>query len=254
MKKYIDKIQEIIRLRQKAAFCLITQTNGSTPRKIGSKMIVYSDNSVFGSIGGGEIEHFVVQKSQEILKTQQAQSFSFALKTDFEMACGGNVDVYIEPINIAKQLIIFGGGHISKALVKIAKEFDFSIIVIDERENIFESWEKLENVNLINEHHEVAIPNLTFDSNTLICVITHTHTHDKALAGICGTKEKAYLGVIASKTKSAKFAKELVEEGTLTQEQVGQIDMPMGFAMSCETPEEIAISILAKLIDTKNKI
>jgi xanthine dehydrogenase accessory factor len=254
MKKYIDKIQEIIRLRQKAAFCLITKTQGSTPRKIGSKMIVYSDETVFGSVGGGEIEHFVVQKSQEIIKTQQAQSFSFALKTDFEMACGGNVDVYIEPINIAKQLVIFGGGHISKALVKIAKDFDFSIIVIDERENIFDAWEKSENIILLNEHYDIAIPKITFDYNTLVCIITHAHTHDKALAGICGKKEAAYLGVIASKTKSAKFSKELLEEGTLTQEQIDKIDMPMGFAMNCETPEEIAISILAKLIDTKNKI
>ncbi len=248
-----EKLAEIVANRQKAAFCIITETKGSTPRKIGSKMIVLDDKTVIGSVGGGALEHFVVEKAIEIIKSQQPQMFSFGLKADFEMACGGTVKIYIEPVEIPYQLIIFGAGHIGKALANFAKSLDFSIIIVDDRPEIFNSWQDTNDFKFINDKYEKAIEKLKFDKRTFVVSATYAHSHDKEIAGLVGSKDIAYLGVIASKNKAQKIRKYLLDNKLLTTEQANKIDMPSGVPIACETPEEIAISLLAKIIDVKNK-
>lgn len=251
MSDIYNKISEIVANRQKAALCIITDTRGSTPRKKGSKMIVYDDKSIFGTIGGGELEFYVISKAIEIIEKQKAETFDFGLETDFKMACGGAVSVYIEPIEIKNQLVIFGAGHIGSKLADWALKFNFDVIVVDERENIFDNWNKNQ-ILCINENYESAIKKMSFDSNTFVCVITHKHAYDRQIAALCAPHNLAYLGVIASKNKSQKIAKLLLTEDNIEQKKIDKIDMPMGVPINCETPEEIAISILAKLIDLKN--
>ncbi len=250
--KIYNKLIEIIEYRQKAALCIITETKGSTPRKTGSKMIVLDDLTVFGSVGGGELEYFVVQKSAEIIKLQKPKNFNFQLKSDFKMACGGNVSIYIEPVKIPDQLIIFGAGHIGKALASFARKLNFKILIIDERKDIFDSWEKLPEYSFINEIYTKAIEKIIFDEKTYICSATYQHTHDKEIAALCSQKKYAYLGIIASKNKAQKINNFLIEEKKIPAQIVKNIDMPMGIPIACETPEEIAISILAKIIDIRN--
>lgn len=262
-----NKILQIISERKKAVICLITETKGSTPRKIGSKMIVFENGEIEGSVGGGDLEFFVIQKAQEIIKTQIPKTFNFGLKADFQMACGGNVSIFVEPIKLPEHLIIFGAGHIGRALANLAINFGFNITVIDERDGIFDNWKQLSGKNIqndqpetsneqlvkfINKNHEEAFAELNFDNQTYVCAISHTHSYDMAIGGYCGAKETAYVGVIASKTKAAKIRKQLIIDKKLTEEQVDKLDMPMGIPIACETPKEIAVSILAKLIDVKN--
>lgn len=246
-----NHISKIISERKKAAICLITETIGSTPRKIGSKMIVYAEGKIEGSIGGGDLEFFVIQKAHEIIESQIPKTYKFGLKTDFKMACGGNVSIFIEPVKLPDQLIIFGAGHIGRALANIAINYDFEITIVDERNGIFDDWNK-NKFKIINANHEKIFDKLHFDNKTFVCSISHTHSYDKSIAGYCGAKETAFIGVIASKTKAIKIRKELVANNILSQKQADAIEMPMGLKMKCETPEEIAISILGRLIDIKN--
>ncbi len=253
MTEIYSKLAEIIKNRQKAALCVITETKGSTPRKLGSKMIVMNNKTVFGSVGGGALEHFVVDKAIEIISSQQPEMLSFGLKTDFEMACGGNVKIYIEPVMLPYQLIIFGAGHIGKALATFAQHLDFQIIIIDNRKDIFNTWEN-KNFTFLNENFEDAIKKLKFDKQTFVVSATYAHSFDKEIAGIIGAKETAYLGVIASKNKAKKIKDHLINNKILTSQQANKIDMPSGIPIACETPEEIAISLLAKIIDIRNSL
>lgn len=248
-----QKIQEIISNRQKAALCIVTDAKGSTPRKARSKMLVYNDQKIVGTIGGGNIEHQVIQKALEIIKKGIPQTVSFMLKKDLQMACGGSMQVYIEPIKLPDQLIIFGGGHISKAICNFTEHLDFQTIVIDERKNIFDNWHKNENITFLNELYTTAINKLIFDSQTYIVSATYAHTHDRDIAALCVTKTKAYLGIVASKNKAKTIAEYLQKEKNISQQDIELIDMPCGIPINCETPEEIAISILAKIIDLRNK-
>lgn len=251
--KVYSKINESVKKREKAVFCVIVETKGSTPRKVSSKMLVYEDGSVVGTIGGGELEYFVVQKAIENINSNEAKLYSFGLKADFEMACGGNVTVYMETIKIPEQLVIFGAGHIGKSLANLAINLDFEIIVVDERPDIFDSWNQKAGISFINKNYAEAIDEISFDNKTFVCCATHAHNYDKEIAEILILKELAYLGVIASKNKASKISKYLSEKENISIEQVNKIDMPMGIPIECETPEEIAISIIAKIIDERNR-
>ncbi len=247
-----EKIPEILKGNKKAAICIITNTKGSTPRKIGSKMIVFEDKSILGTIGGGDIEHYIINKATEIIKDGKPQLMSHKLHTDFKMACGGMVDIYIEPLVSKLKLYIFGAGHIGTILANFAQKTDFDVTIIDEREGIFDNWDK-EKYTLINKNFNEAFKDINFDKKSYICTISHTHAYDKQIIAYCGKQEFAYLGMLGSSQKVAKITKELIENNTLTQQEIEQINMPMGLPMSCETPEEISVSIIAKLIDVKNK-
>jgi len=251
-KKILEEIQKAIDNRQKAALCIVTNSKGSTPRKISSKMLVFNDGRIVGSIGGGELEHQVIKKIPELLKNNKPEILDFTLKKDLQMACGGTMQVYIEPIKLPDQLIIFGAGHISKALARLAENLDFQTIIIDERKGIFDDWQKLKNYTFINKIYSEAIKNLSFDSQTYICSATYAHTHDKEIAALCANKPKAYLGVIASKNKARIISEYLKNEKNIEANIVEKIEMPCGIDIKCETPEEIAISIIARIIDIRN--
>ncbi len=244
-------INDIRKKREKAVLAVIVETKGSTPRKAGSKLLVTEKGEIYGTVGGGDLEYFVVEKAKELLESQQPMLLTHNLKSDFKMACGGKVTVYLEPIVPPAQLFIFGAGHIGKELAGYAKDFDFEITVIDSRKDILDTLEG-NGYKLICATADKAVEQLHFDDNTYICAISHTHDIDRQIASLVLNKPYAYLGVIASKNKAQKIRKALTEEG-FDKEKTDSIDMPMGVPIECETPKEIAISVLAKLIDAKNR-
>ena len=133
-----DIYQEIVRLRaegEEAALVTIISAIGSTPREEGAKMLVKADGSILGTIGGGSLEARVCQQVIEVIKQGKPHRLHFRLKEGEEpgMICGGDLEVFIEPILSSPTLYIFGGGHISLPLAKIGKLLGFKIAVIDDR-------------------------------------------------------------------------------------------------------------------------
>lgn len=252
-KIFYKKVNELIESRRKFALCTITKAEGSTPRKEGAKMIVLEDGSIFGTIGGGAIEFDVINKAKENLIQNITKSYDFELKTDLNMACGGRAQVFIEIYNVTPQLIIFGAGHIGSFLAQMSPKFGFSIVLIDNRKEVFEN-KYFENTKIVNLPYNEAFAHLSFDENTYICVLTHGHEFDKEVAAYCLKQKFAYIGIISSRSKTKDIAKFLKEEHFVSDDLISKIDMPIGIPFNAQTPEEITISILAKLIDVKNSI
>jgi len=247
------KIAEAENSKQKSALCIIINTKGSTPRKKGAKMLVLEDGKISGTIGGGTLEMKVIEDALKVIKNKKPSTFSHALVHDHGMCCGGTVEIFIEPIVNRKKLYIFGAGHIGNALTIFAKELDFNVSVIDEREDAFYDWNP-NGATLINKKHKTAFKKLTFDENTFITVITHNHAYDREIVTHCARQPHAYLGMIGSQRK-VEVAKKTFRAGKiLTEKEMENIDWPMGIAIEAQTPEEIAISILAKLIDVRSKM
>ncbi len=248
-------LQSLEQNRTKAALCIIVEAKGSTPRKAGAKMIVTENNQFFGTIGGGDLEFFIIEKARQLIAAAnpKPQLISVNLASDVKMACGGNVKIYIEPIIPKNQLIIFGAGHVGKALAFFAQKLDFNIILIDPRKNIFPAENFDKNVKFVNDTFENAINNIKFDYNTFICSLAFTHDLDLKIAKLCLNKPFAYFGIIASKNKANKIRSALQQDG-FKKDLIDKLDMPMGVPIANETPEEIAISILAKIIDVKNSL
>jgi xanthine dehydrogenase accessory factor len=245
------KIAEIKKAGKRAALCIIVETKGSSPRKAGSKMVVCEDGTIEGTIGGGSLEFNVINDALKIITQNQPQKLLYNLENDLSMHCGGTAEVYIEPIFPNSNLYIFGAGHIGKALAKYAADFGFNIILIDQREDMMDGI-GVPVVQKINEEFAKAAQKLNFNENDYIVIVTPKHAFDEEVLAICAKKTFAYLGMIGSKTKVALARKRMTEENVLTEQEVDKVDMPIGIKFNAQTPEEIAVSILAKLIDVRN--
>jgi xanthine dehydrogenase accessory factor len=169
------------------------------------------------------------------------------------MHCGGMMEVYIEPLNRPGKLLIFGAGHIGKALAMFAKELDFSVTLFDPREEIFNDAMRRK-FSCINTDYFQAIQEVYFDNNTYVVIVTPKHVYDEEILAAVARKPHTYLGMIGSTRKVGLLKKRFIEEGILTPEELEKIDMPVGIKFKAETPQEIAISILAKLIDVRNRL
>jgi len=234
-----------------AAYCVIVQTKGSTPRKVGAKMIVYEDGSINGSIGGGNLEKKVIENAIQQIKEQEAKLFKHDLLHQHNMCCGGTVEIYIEPIKKMNRLYIFGAGHTGNALSIIADTLNFEVYVIDDRKQYLDEINSKE-INKLNLNYDKMLPSLPFDENSYIVIMTYEHAHDRDILAYCIKQPNAYIGMIGSKRKIELTKKMFLEGNIATKNELEKVDMPMGFNIHAEGPEEIAISILAKLIAIKN--
>lgn len=247
---YIE-IENIIRNNLKSALCIVTETSGSTPRKVGTKMIVYENNKISGTIGGGAIEKQVIVDAIDAIKNNEPQKRLYQLEKELSMQCGGNMEVYIEPLIQTNDLYIFGAGHIGKAVANYAKDLNFNIFIIDWRDVEFTESER-QNYHYIKGDLTESIENLKFDSNTYSIILTPTHETDEEVLAILGKKPFAYLGMIGSKRKVAVISKKLIDNYNYTEKEITKFDMPIGIPIKAETPNEIAVSIIAKIIDVRN--
>ena len=244
-------LAEISREGKPAALCTIIKTSGSTPRKAGSKMIVRPDSKPFGSVGGGKLELQVIEDALAAIETGNTLLKEYSAGEDNDMHCYGECQIFIDPLPNNYQLIIFGGGHVGQALARIAGNYGFMVSIVDDREDLLDQLQ-IEGARLIRSAYVAAIDDLKFTDSTFIVVSTPSHAFDEEVTMLCANKPHIYLGMIGSKNKVA-LAKKLFAEKGLDDKVIESIDMPIGIPINCETPEEIAISILARLIDIKNR-
>ena len=248
-----SKLREIEDSHIQAALCTLIHTSGSTPGKTGAKMIVYAQQGIYGTIGGGSLEMKVIEQAREVIISKKAGIFKHKLLSELGMCCGGTVEIFIEPILNKKKLYIFGAGHIGKALAKFADELDFSVTLIDSRYEAFEdvqnaAWKNLESA------HATAINELPFDDQTFVVIVTHNHAYDREILALTAQKPHAYLGMIGSLRKVEIAKKNLLAANIIKEKELTEIDMPMGVEINAVSPAEIAISILAGLIDKRNTL
>ena len=253
MTDVFEKIVDSKRSNCEFAICIITGTKGSVPRAVGAKMLVYPDGCIFGTIGGGRIEKKVIEDALGVLKDNKPAFLHYDLLKQLQMCCGGSIDVYIEPVMKKNKLYIFGAGHTGCALARRAIDFDFEITVIDDRKEYIDEV-KIDGVNKILGAYEEVMPILTFDERTYITIMTYSHPHDREILSFCVKKPYAYMGMMGSMRKVEMTKKMFIEAGIGTIEELSQVDMPMGIEIGADGPEEISISILAKLLSVKNKI
>jgi len=253
MQEIFSDLKTVIEQGIPAVLCVVTDTTGSTPRKAGSKMLVFSDGTIKGTIGGGSIEFQVIQDALKNISCGTPFSKQFNLEDDLKMHCGGSMEVYFEAIGCTPKLYIFGGGHIGKALAGYATGLGFRPFVFDQREGIFEEWNTSEIETRTGDYLQI-IDSLTFDANTYVAIVTHKHEFDEIVLLACLPREFAYLGMIGSKRKVAEIKKNAMDNHTISADQLSKVDMPIGIPFAAETPAEIAISIIAKIIDVKNTL
>ncbi|MEM4188301.1 MAG: XdhC family protein [Candidatus Hadarchaeum sp.] len=246
------KINELLEKGETFAIVTIVRTEGSTPRKAGAKMIVMPDGGTFGTIGGDCVEAGAVAEALEALKEGKPKTFTVALKEEelggIGMKCGGMVEVYIEVINPVPRLLIIGGGNIGAQLAKLGHDVGFAVTVIDpavKKENFPEY------VEVVSEPVEKGVKMTSITRQTYIVIATGHKYDEDALKAVINT-DAAYIGMVGSRRKATVTLKKLIEEG-VSEDKVKMVHTPVGLDIGAETPEEIAISIMAEIIKERRK-
>ena len=233
-----------------AALCTIIRTKGSTPRKEGCKMLVYKSGSIVGTIGGGEVEGRVIQEALDSIQSGERKIRTYDLinpdKGDAGI-CGGSLEIFIDPLTQPVDLIVIGGGHVGKAVVYLGKWLGFRVILSDDREEFCTP----EFVPGADEYLHCAIEEIPsrIDITPQSVVVMATRNNQVDIRGLPEllTAPSAYIGVICSRRRWKLTENELLESG-IKKRDLEQIHAPIGLDIKAETPEEIALSILAEVI------
>ena len=241
-------IAQLVATGRPFVLATVVASHGSTPQKPGSKMVVLTGGSVLGTIGGGAIEQQVVTASVSLLADarRHTQVLETHLTHDLGMCCGGSMSVFLEKHESVAKVWIFGAGHVAKELAHLAHYVGFEVTVVDEREELLNAERFPSAVRTVAYPPDVA-KSLTGGADCYFCVATHDHPLDQACVEALLPKPAAYLGVIGSRRKAARFRQRLQAAG-FSESEVNRFESPMGVDIEAQTPQEIAVSIVGRLI------
>ncbi|MFL7812364.1 MAG: XdhC family protein [Anaerolineales bacterium] len=236
-----------------AALCTIIQAKGSTPRKAGTKMLVYLDGSIVGTIGGGEIEGRVIQEAQDSIQSGESKIRSYDLidpqKGD-PGVCGGTLEVFIDPLSQPEDLVVVGGGHVGQAVVFLAKWLGFRVVLSDDREDFSSPANAPSADEVIHCKLEELPDRYQFTPQTSVVLATRNNQVDvQGLPEILAAPS-SYIGVISSRRRWNLTREELVKNG-IKEADLERIHAPIGLDIRADTPEEIALSILAEVLKAR---
>jgi xanthine dehydrogenase accessory factor len=248
-------LNEALQHGDEVALVTIVSSTGSTPQRVGAKMLVYADGRTVGTIGGGCYENEAFGKAREAIASRKPYKLKFDLNDDFAqengLVCGGQMEVFVEPVEPSPELYIFGAGHVGYFTAKLAYEVGFHVHVVDDRE-------KFANVERFGEGIDVEVENIPvwLDAHRLpqtayAVIVTRGHTHDLDAMRALSASPLRYLGLIGSRAKVKRIFDALLEEGR-TPDSLDGIHAPIGLDIGATTPQEIAVSIVAELIAVKH--
>ena len=250
----MDLYDEIVRLRklgQKCAVATIVQVNGSIPSFESAKILVREDGSFLGTVGGGCVEAEVWNAAREVIETEKPRHLSFSLGQDAAydegLICGGQLNIFVEPVIPQPRAFIFGGGHVSKGISKIATLAGFSTSIIDNREAFANAERFPEAEATYAEEYEDVFAKLPVNSSSYIIIVTRGHRDDMRVLRWAVNTPAKYIAMIGSKRKTISVVHELEKEG-IPREAFDKVFAPMGLEIGAEMPEEIAISVVAEMI------
>jgi xanthine dehydrogenase accessory factor len=237
---------DAIRLGRKCAMASVIRKDGSAPRAAGAKMLVFEDGEIVGTVGGGAVEHRVIDAARRVLRQGRPTHWRVHLTRDLGMCCGGEMEFYIEPLEPNYTLWMFGAGHIAQALAPIAATIGFRVIVVDEREELLTSA-RFPNVERRVEDPLEVIRTEAEEATDYFLITTHDHALDEALVTQLLPRAATWIGMVGSRAKVTKFFLRLRARG-VDPSLFARLAAPVGLDLGAETPAEIAVAISAELV------
>ena len=241
------KISELNESNTPFALVTIINTGGSTPRKVGTKMVVTIQNA-FGTIGGGNLEKLVIEQARRCIKSDLTKTFSFPLGTKVGQCCGGVVEIFIEVMNISPNCYIFGAGHVGQAFAKVLEDTPFQVHLIDERKEWISHPDISKNAITHSNNFNEVIDSINWDEKySYAVVMTHNHDLDQEIVSKLVKQSCKYIGMIGSRHKWDKFKARFIKMG-LSENEISKINCPIGLADTGKAPKEIGISVAAEIL------
>jgi xanthine dehydrogenase accessory factor len=235
---------------QPGILCTIISAQGSTPRHEGSKMLVYPNGEFAGTIGGGEVEHLVIREALEAFREGKSRMVKYSMvdpKRGDPGVCGGQLDIFIEPIMPRNKLVIIGGGHVGREVAHLGHWLGFRVAICDDRPEFCNPETIPEADEFYPDLFSDVSQNIEFTPWTYVVLTTRSLELDLKILPTLLESDAAYIGVIGSRRRWGTAKGKLLESG-IPQYKIDMIRSPIGLSLKAETPREIALSILAEII------
>jgi len=246
-------LKELLQLQdagESIVLATVVKARGSVPRHAGSKMLVYPDRSIKGTIGGGEMESRVVEEAMAALQDGRPRLLPYTLvdpKRGDPGLCGGEVEIYIEPYNPAPTVLVVGCGHVGRAVTHLAGWLGFRVAVSDDRAEMA-TPEVTPGADLyLPGPFDQTLERFQITGNTYIVLVTRNVVLDREILPLLLDTPAPYIGVIGSRRRWRETRRLLLEDG-LTEDQIDRFHSPIGLDLKAETPEEIGMSIMAEIV------
>ena len=236
------------------ALATIVSTKGSAPRH-SAQMLVRRDGSAVGTVGGGLVERYVIDQAVEAIQTRKPRTVEGHLtrkgEKALDMDCAGAMTVHIDVHGLKPKLILAGGGHVNRAVAKLAGDMGFDITVVDSYEPSLDPLAFPNDARLVHgETMAAGLATLEFDSSCYVLVATN-HEDTDGLGAVIDS-DSAYIALLGSRTKCKTLKQRMLERG-FSQAQVDNVRAPVGLDVGAETPTEIAVSIMAEILMERNE-
>jgi len=252
----MELYEELLRLKKEgrsSALATIVQCAGSAPQKTGSKMLIRDDSTIVGTLGGGCLEAEVVQAALMAIRDEQAVTLPFDLtEKQGGLVCGGRISIFIEPVIPDPTLIILGAGHVGKALTKAARFSGFHVVACDDRPEYANPENLPDAHDIVVNDFSTMFSRMIVPENAYIVIATRGHNHDLDAVIAALRTPARYIGLLGSKRKKALLSKALEDAG-FSESQINRVHIPIGLPINSVTPEEIAISIMAQIIQKRRE-
>ncbi len=232
--------------RRRFVMATVTATRGFTPRKAGARMLIDALGETVGTVGGGAIELRVLEEAARLMERGGTSEVHHHLTQDLGMCCGGEMSVFLEVLVPAPRLYVFGAGYIAKPLAAIAAGCGFEVTVVDARAE-WASSERFPTSTLCPRPPEDAARDLELSPEDYAVVMTHDHGCDQRVVEALLHRPLKFAGMIGSVAKQRKFALRLRARG-FSDADIARLKSPLGAAIGAQTPEEIAVSVMAELV------
>ena len=253
MPDIFEEIVAVKRERKAAALATVVGGEKGSPGKTGFRMLVFPDGKISGTVGGGLLEAKVREEALRCISDKKTRLLELALDDEsadsIGVLCGGKVEVFVEPIQGASTVYVFGGGHIAVPLVQFAKTLEFAVVVVDDRQD-FANKERFPQADEVKVGEFANVTKtMNFCEGDCVVIITRGHAHDETVLKECLSKARlpGYIGMIGSREKIARTFANLREQG-ISQDLLANVKAPIGLDIGAKTPAEIALSIIAEII------
>jgi len=246
MREHTERLLEAARGGEPVLLATVLEP-GPTALKQGAKMLVEPSGAQSGTLGDSALDDLVVERAPDAFRRHGAETVYAGPDGLSERTIPNVPGIYLEVVESKPVFLVVGAGHIGRALAKLADFLDYHVAVLDDREDFADPELLPEADEVICDDFEAALDRFPINANTSIVMVTRGHKQDELSLRRCLGREAGYIGMIGSKRRTAAVLDHLREEG-FDAEELGKVRTPIGLAIGAETPEEIAISIMAEVV------
>jgi xanthine dehydrogenase accessory factor len=245
MRQVTEALLQVLDGAGRGALATVTRTSGSTPQQPGARLLLRPDGGVVGTVGGGAIEQTVLEALGQCVRDGRPRTLTRDLARELGMCCGGRMEVFVEPIEAAQRLIVFGAGHVAQPTVAMAQMIGFDVTVVDDREEL-NSEARFPGARRLWSEPADAADELQPSERDWLLVITHDHHLDEQALDTYARLPHRYLGLIGSRRKVFRILQRIQARRGLPS--LDRVYAPVGVDLGAVSPQEIAVSITAELV------